>query len=116
MFREYTQLVNEAIKEGVQRGVDLFLEGLNQEMVLDQISESYDGIDNVLRGLFEEEGYSVTEFEALVEGEEEAAQEPVEESAQEDAQEPVQETRVMTFEEKLDAVLEDLKGTELGDE
>jgi len=108
MFREYTQLVNEAIKEGVQRGVDLFLEGLNQEMVLDQISESYDGIDNVLRGLFEEEGYSVTEFEALVEGEEEAAQEPVEESAQE--------TRSMTFEEKLDAVLEDLKGTELGDE
>lgn len=103
MFREYTQLVNEAIKEGVQRGVDLFLEGLNQEMVMDQITESYDGIDNVIRSLFEEEGYTVTEFEAIDEAE--AGQE----------QEQIVETnsRSMTFEEKLDAVLEDLKGSDL---
>lgn len=105
MFREYTQLVNEAIKEGVQRGVDLFLEGLNQEMVMDQITESYDGIDNVIRSLFEEEGYTVTEFEAIDEAE----------AGQEQEQEQIVETnsRSMTFEEKLDAVLEDLKGSDL---
>lgn len=101
MFREYTQLVNEAIKEGVQRGVDLFLEGLNQEMVMDQITESYDGIDNVIRSLFEEEGYTVTEFEAIDEAE--AGQEQIVETN----------SRSMTFEEKLDAVLEDLKGSDL---
>jgi hypothetical protein len=96
MFREYVELVEASVAEGVQRGVDLFLENINQEMVIDQITEGFEGIDNVVKQLFHESGYSVTELE---DGEVLNEEEDTTENTQ-------------TFDQKLDAVLDELKGSD----
>jgi hypothetical protein len=90
MFREYVNLVNENVDEGVSRGIQMFLENLNHDLVTEEIYEEFGGIDGALKQIFVENGFEVTE--------DLAASNP----------EQLEETDEM-FDEKLDAVLEQLK-------
>ena len=88
MFREYVNLVNETVDEGVNRGIQMFLENLNQDLVTDEIYEEYGGIEASLKQIFMENGFEVTE--------DLAAAEQLEETDEE-------------FDKKLDTILEQLK-------
>lgn len=61
MFREYANIVNEVVDEGVGRGINMFLENLNQELVTDEIYESFGGIENSLKQIFLENGFQISE-------------------------------------------------------
>jgi len=61
MFREYANIVNEVVDEGVGRGINMFLENLNQELVTDEIYESFGGIENSLKQIFLENGFEISE-------------------------------------------------------
>lgn len=63
MFREYVDLVNESVKRGIDQGVQTFLESLNDDIEMDEICESNEGIGNVLAKVFTENGFSVTALE-----------------------------------------------------
>ena len=89
MFREYVDLVNESVDEGVNRGIQMFLENLNQDLVADEIYEEFGGIEASLKQIFVENGFEVSEDLA-------AKQEELEETDTE-------------FDEKLDNILEQLK-------
>jgi hypothetical protein len=84
MFREYANIVNEVVDEGVGRGINMFLENLNQELVTDEIYESFGGIENSLKQIFLENGFQISE---------DLAAEQLDEN----------------FDEKLDNILEQLK-------
>lgn len=70
MFREYVNLVNECVNDGVSRGVQMFLENLNQDLAYDEIFEEFGGVDNSLKQIFHENGFPVTELELEAEKEE----------------------------------------------
>ena len=53
MLREYTQLVSETIDEGFERGIGLFMENLEVDMVKDEIIQEAGSVDNVLKVMFE---------------------------------------------------------------
>lgn len=89
MFREYANIVNEVVDEGVGRGINMFLENLNQELVTDEIYESFGGIENSLKQIFLENGFQISEDLA--------------------ATEQLEENNDENFDEKLDNILEQLK-------
>lgn len=60
MFREYVNLVNESVIEGIGNGVTMFLETLNDDIELDSVFESNGGVENVVAKIFEKNGLSVT--------------------------------------------------------
>ena len=99
MFREYVELVNEAMTDGIERGSQLFLENLNQDLMINEVCDKLDGVDNVIRQIFHEHGVSVTDFEEQESLNEEQEQE------QENSEETIEES----FDSKLDKILEDLK-------
>ena len=101
MFREYVELVNEAMTDGIERGSQLFLENLNQDLMINEVCDKLEGVDNVIRQIFHEHGVSVTDFE-----EQESLNEEQEtEESQEAGEEAIEES----FDSKLDKILEDLK-------
>ena len=67
MLREVVQLVNEAVDEGHERGVQLFMENLEEDLAKDHIFEEFGGVDPVMTALFEEQGISTSEITALEE-------------------------------------------------
>jgi hypothetical protein len=62
MFREHLSLIQEAVVEGSNRGIESFLETLNQDLNVEEVIEESGGIDNAMKQLFTENGYSVTEL------------------------------------------------------
>ena len=96
MFREYVNLIEESVNEGTSRGVQLFLENLNQDMVIDEVFEELGGSDATIKQIFMENGYEVTDLEPL----EEAKTETETETVTEDEE---------AFDKKLDSILEQLK-------
>jgi len=96
MFREYVDLINESVNEGTSRGVQLFLENLNQDMVIDEVFEELGGSDAAIKQIFTENGYEVTDLE------------PIEEAKSETETETVTEDEE-AFDKKLDNILEQLK-------
>jgi hypothetical protein len=90
MFREYVDLVNESVDEGVNRGIQMFLENLNQDLVSDEIYEEFGGIEESLKQIFVENGFEVSPDLAATNPE------TLEESDDE-------------FDAKLDNILEQLK-------
>jgi len=91
MFREYVNLVNENVDEGINRGIQMFLETLNQDLVTEEIYEEFGGIESALKQIFVENGLEVTE--------DLAANQEVENLEETDE----------AFDEKLDNILEQLK-------
>lgn len=67
MFREYVELINEAITEGVERGSQMFLENLNQDLMINEVCDKLEGVDNVFRQIFHENGSTITELDAISE-------------------------------------------------
>ena len=67
MLREVFQLVNEAVDEGHDRGVALFMENLEEDLAKDHIFEEFGGVDPVMAKLFEEHGIETSELTALEE-------------------------------------------------
>jgi len=63
MFREQLELINEAVLEGSNRGIESFLETINKDMQTEEIIEESGGIDETMKQLFMENGVSVTEFD-----------------------------------------------------
>lgn len=59
MLREVVNLVNEAVDEGHERGVGLFMENLEEDLAKEHIFESNGGVDPVMVQLFEEAGIEV---------------------------------------------------------
>jgi len=92
MFREYVNLIEESVNEGTSRGVQLFLENLNQDMVIDEVFEELGGSDATIKQIFMENGYEVTDLEPIEENE----ATPVTEDEE-------------AFDKKLDNILEQLK-------
>ena len=60
MFREYVQLCNESVSEGVSRGIQMFLENLNHDLEVDDVCESFGGIENTLKQVFTESGIEIS--------------------------------------------------------
>jgi len=71
MLREVVNLVNEAVDEGHERGVGLFMENLEEDLAKDHVFESNGGVDPVMVQLFEEAGIEVDENQTLEEMDEE---------------------------------------------
>lgn len=71
MLREVVKLVNEAVEEGHERGVSLFMENLEEDLAKEHIFEGNGGVDRVMVKLFEEAGIEVEGVEALEEMDEE---------------------------------------------
>ena len=67
MLREVVQLVNEAVDEGHERGVSLFMENLEEDLAKEHIFEEFGGVDPVMSALFEEQGIATSELTALEE-------------------------------------------------
>jgi len=63
MFREHLEIINEAVNEGSNRGIESFLETLNQDLQMDEIVEASGGVDNLMKQLFMENGFEVTEID-----------------------------------------------------
>lgn len=63
MFREQLELINEAVLEGSNRGIESFLETINKDMQTEEIIEESGGIDETMKQLFMENGVSVTELD-----------------------------------------------------
>lgn len=82
MFREYVNLVEESVKEGIDKGIETFLENLNTDIEMDEIFENNNGIDGVIERIFIENGITPT---------------PLQENSEED------------FDKKLDNILVQLK-------
>ena len=100
MFREYVDLINESVNEGTSRGVQLFLENLNQDMVIDEVFEELGGSDATIKQIFTENGYEVTDLEPIEEVKSETETEIETETVTEDED---------AFDKKLDSILEQLK-------
>jgi len=60
MFREYVNLVEESVKEGIDKGIETFLENLNTDIEMDEIFENNNGIDGVIEKIFIENGIKPT--------------------------------------------------------
>ena len=71
MLREVVKLVNEAVDEGHERGVSLFMENLEEDLAKEHIFEGNGGVDTVMVKLFEEAGIEVEGVETLEEMDEE---------------------------------------------
>lgn len=93
MFREYVELIDESVNEGANRGVHLFLENLNQDMIIDELFEELGGADATIKQIFVENGFETTELE-LMESETASTMTESEDEA---------------FDKKLDNILEQLK-------
>jgi len=63
MFREQLELISEAVLEGSNRGIESFLETLNNDLKMDEIIEESGGVDELMKQLFVENGYSITELD-----------------------------------------------------
>ncbi len=63
MFREQLELISEAVLEGSNRGIESFLETLNKDLKMDEIIEESGGVDELMKQLFVENGYSITELD-----------------------------------------------------
>jgi hypothetical protein len=83
MFREYVQLCNESVSEGVDLGIQMFLENLNHDLEVEEVCEAFGGLENTLKQVFTEGGIQISA----------ATEEVLEEE----------------FEAKLDAIIEQLK-------
>ena len=58
MLRNFCKLVSEAVNQGSERGIKLFIESLEIDLEKEEIYENH-GVAGVLTHFFESEGYDV---------------------------------------------------------
>ena len=56
MLREFIQLVDEAVDEGFDRGLNLFMEGLEEDLAKNEIITENGGFDKVVGKMLLESG------------------------------------------------------------
>ncbi|MDD4082002.1 MAG: hypothetical protein PHD05_01310 [Sphaerochaetaceae bacterium] len=62
MLREFVKLVEEAVDDGFNRGINLFMETLEDDLTKTETINENGGIDSFLTGIFENDGYEVNEI------------------------------------------------------
>jgi len=66
MLREFVKLVEDVVDEGFDRGINLFMETLEEDLAKTEMITENGGVDSVLANIFESSGYSIEEdFENL---------------------------------------------------
>lgn len=56
MLREFIQLIDEAVDEGGERGLHLFMECLDDDLGRDQVITESGGLDSYVAGMLESDG------------------------------------------------------------
>ncbi len=59
MLREFVKLVDEAVDDGFNRGLDLFMESLEEDLAKSEIISEAGGVDTLFAAILESEGYEV---------------------------------------------------------
>jgi len=59
MLREFVALVNEAVDDGFNRGLNLFMENLEEDLAKSEVIAEAGGIDTVVAAILEADGYEV---------------------------------------------------------
>jgi len=62
MLREFVTLVNEAVEDGFDRGLNLFMEHLEEDLEKSEIISESGGVDTVIAHILESEGYNVSSY------------------------------------------------------
>ena len=65
MLREFVALVNEAVDDGFNRGLNLFMENLEEDLAKSEIISEAGGVDAVIASILESDGYEVSHDEDL---------------------------------------------------
>ena len=60
MLREFVALVNEAVDDGFNRGLTLFMENLEEDLAKSEIIAEAGGVDTVIATILEADGYEVS--------------------------------------------------------
>jgi hypothetical protein len=109
MFREHLELINEAVLEGSNHGIESFLETLDKDLKMDEIIEESGGVDAMMQQLFVENGLSVTEIdedaEVIAEDQEVSETAELSETSEQVSEENLEES----LNSKIDNILDDLK-------
>lgn len=59
MLREFVKLVEEAVDDGFNRGLNLFMENLEEDLAKSEVISENGGVDAVFAAILESEGYEV---------------------------------------------------------
>ena len=59
MLREFVKLVDEAVDDGFNRGLNLFMENLEEDLTKSEIISENGGVDKVFAAILEADGYEV---------------------------------------------------------
>ena len=63
MLREFVKLVDEAVDEGFDRGLNLFMEGLEEDLNKNEVLAESGGFDAYMTKIFEADGIDVKVLE-----------------------------------------------------
>lgn len=63
MLREFVKLVDEAVDEGFDRGLNLFMEGLEEDLTKSEVLAESGGFDAHMAKIFESDGIDVEVLE-----------------------------------------------------
>ncbi len=67
MIREFIQLVDEAVDEGFDRGLNLFMEGLEEDLAKSEIIAESGGFDKVVSQMMTADGIELLNEEEISE-------------------------------------------------
>lgn len=59
MLREFVKLVDEAVDDGFNRGLNLFMENLEEDLAKSEIIAEAGGVDKAVAAILEADGYEV---------------------------------------------------------
>jgi len=60
MLREFVALVNEAVDDGFSRGLNLFMENLEEDLAKSEVIAEAGGVDTVIATILDADGYEVS--------------------------------------------------------
>ena len=67
MLREFVQLVDEAVDDGFNRGLSLFMENLEEDLAKSEVISEVGGVDTLFAAILENDGYEVEITDAELE-------------------------------------------------
>jgi hypothetical protein len=67
MLREFVQLVDEAVDDGFNRGLDLFMESLEEDLSKTETITEAGGIDSHFASILQKEGFDVEVIDETLE-------------------------------------------------
>lgn len=61
MINEFVQLTEEAVDEGYERGISMFMENLEEDLAVNDVITEAGDIDNIISEMFTAEGFTTEE-------------------------------------------------------